>query len=312
MSIDVEFQSEGVTVRGDVYVPEGEGPFPAVVLAGGWCYVKELRQPDYAKEFAANGILALVIDYRCMGASDGVPRQDIDPWAQIEDYRNAISYLETRPDVDTDRIGAWGISYSGGHVLILAAIDPRVKCVVSNVPVVEGFDTMWRAHGSVRLRELQQLVLDDRRTRFATGEGGNLPMSGTFDDPISTWPFIEVFDGFAELKATQAPAHEHFSTIASVEKLLDYSVFPFLRRILDTPTMVIIAEEDDITMWDLELQAFNEIPTPTKRRVILPSTTHMTLYTDVSALELAAKVAADWFGQHLVQGPSAARILAGE
>ena len=88
-------------------------------MAGGWCYVKELRQPQYAAEFVRRGFAALIFDYRYLGASDGEPRQHLDPWKQIEDYRNAISYLETRPDIDSDRVGVWGISYSGGHVLIL-------------------------------------------------------------------------------------------------------------------------------------------------------------------------------------------------
>src|SRR6059036_471516 len=134
VSKEVSFLSGGDTVRGDLYLPPGNGPFPAVVLAGGWCYVKELRQPRYAEAFVAKGIAALVFDYRRLGASDGTPRQRLDPWDQIEDYQNAITFLEERAKVDGDRIGVWGISYSGGHVLILGAVDPRVKAIVSNVP----------------------------------------------------------------------------------------------------------------------------------------------------------------------------------
>ena len=106
-------------------MPEGDGPFPIVVMAGGWCYVKELVQPEYAKVFAGAGIAALVFDYRNFGDSDGDIRQHLDPWAQIEDYRNAISYAETLPGIRRDRIGIWGISYSGGHVLVVGATDPR-------------------------------------------------------------------------------------------------------------------------------------------------------------------------------------------
>ena len=173
----VSFTSAGETVRGDLYLPQGPGPHPVVVMAGGWCYVKELRQPQYAEEFASRGLAALVFDYRRLGVSDGEPRQHIIAWDQIEDYRNAISYLESRDDIDGGRVGAWGISYSGGHVLILGAIDSRVKVVVSNVPVIDGWDNMNRVHGSERMRRLQQLVLDDRRKRFATGEHSYVGMS---------------------------------------------------------------------------------------------------------------------------------------
>ena len=80
------------------------------------------------------GIAALVFDYRNFGDSDGEPRQHLDPWEQIEDYRNALSFAETLKEVQQDRIGIWGISYSGGHVLVVGATDPRVKCIVSNIP----------------------------------------------------------------------------------------------------------------------------------------------------------------------------------
>jgi dienelactone hydrolase len=76
---------------------------------------------------------------RNFGASDGVVRHDIDPWRQIADWRRAISFLESRPDVDPDRIGIWGTSYAGGHVLVLGATDRRIRAVVSQVPTISGY-----------------------------------------------------------------------------------------------------------------------------------------------------------------------------
>lgn len=306
---EVEFLSKGETVRGDLYLPDGEGPFPTIVMAGGWCYVKELRQPQYAEEFVKRGFAALVFDYRRMGASDGSPRQHIEPWDQIEDYKAAITYLEGLEEVDADRIGAWGISYSGGHVLILGAVDPRVKAVVSNVPVIDGYRNMWRVHGTERFRKLKQLVLEDRRKRHATGEFGYMAMSATPqgpDDELVVWPFDEVREVFVELKATQAPRHEHRNTVASVEHLMDYNAAPYAKRLVDVPTMMIVAHEDDITLWDVELDAFGAIPTQKKEVVILPSTSHMTLYSDLTALDYAARAAGRWFSEHLATVPSLA------
>src|SRR5690606_41051296 len=68
-----------------------------------------------------SGFVVLVHDHRNFGESDGVPRQDIDPWAQVADWRRAISYLESHSLVDPQRIGIWGTSFSGGHALVLAA-----------------------------------------------------------------------------------------------------------------------------------------------------------------------------------------------
>src|SRR6266481_3122041 len=89
--------------------------------------------------FVKGGLAVLVYDNRCFGASDGEPRQEIDPILQVRDYQHAISFARTLPEVDKERIGIWGTSYTGGHVLIVAAIDKRVKCVVSQVPVVSGY-----------------------------------------------------------------------------------------------------------------------------------------------------------------------------
>ncbi len=303
MPQDIEFQSDGVTIRGHLYLPEtGNGPYPVVVMAGGWCYVKELVQPDYAKLFAAAGVAALVFDYRCMGDSDGLPRQHLDPSQQIEDYKNAISYVETLDQIDSNRIGIWGISYSGGHVLVVGATDPRVKCIVSNIPVIDGDKTMRLVHGALAFRKLSELIVDERRERLATGEYGYLPMSTlTPCDELSTWPFPEVTEGFAMLKEREAPNHEHRNTIASVDHLLGYDPSPFAPRILNTPTLMTVAENDDITMWQDEIRVYNSIGTAKKRLFIFDETSHMTLYSDKSRLEIAAEQGRDWLVEHLVE-----------
>jgi len=298
---DVEFSSGGETVRGHLYLPEGDGPFPIVVMAGGWCYVKELVQLHYAEAFVRAGCAALVFDYRRLGSSDGSPRQHLDPWDQIEDYRNAISFAETLDMVDAKRIGVWGISYSGGHALVIGAIDPRVRCIVSTIPVVDGLLNMQRVHGAIGFRRLTEAVLEDRRKRFATGEPGYLPMSSPdHATEVVTWPFPEVTEVFLELQRTVAPAHEHRNTVASVELLMNYTVFPYVERIQNTPTLMIVAEGDDITLWEQEIRAFNAIPTAKKRLFVVDETTHMVLYSNRSQLEIAADQGARWFAEHLV------------
>jgi cephalosporin-C deacetylase-like acetyl esterase len=301
MRQDIEFESGGETVRGHLYLPEGAGPHPLVVMAGGWCYVRELVQPVYAQSFCDVGCAALVFDYRRLGASDGAPRQHLDPWDQIEDYRNALSFAETLDSVDAERLGVWGISYSGGHALIVGAIDPRVRCVVSTIPVVDGLANMKRVHGSVGFRRLAEAVIEDRRKRFTTGEYGYIPMSSpNHAEELVTWPFGEVTTVFENLQRTDAPAHEHRNTIASVELLMNYSVFPYLERLLNTPTLMIVAGGDDITLWEAEIEAFNRVPTAKKRLFVVDHTTHMVLYSNRSQLEIAADQGARWLHEHLV------------
>lgn len=301
MRRDIEFRSGTDTVRGWLYTPdEGAGPFPAIVMAGGWCYVKELVQPHFAQRFADAGLAAILFDYRNFGSSDGANRLHIDPNMQIEDYRNAISFGESVDQIRSDRIGVWGLSYSGGHALIVGATDPRVKCISSQIPVVDGYRNLRRIHGTVGFRKFQELLLADRRRRFADGEGGFLPHASP--DPtaeICTWPFPETYETFRELKRVEAPAYENRSTIESAEFLMSYSVHPFLARLLDVPTQVIVAEGDDLTLWDLEIDAYNLIPTVKKRLVVIGDSTHMKLYSDESLRRKAADVATDWFARHL-------------
>jgi len=304
---EVEFTSGGETVRGDLLLPDGDGPFPVVVMAGGWCYVKELRQPQYAQDFVRRGFAALIFDYRRMGASEGQPRQHIEPWDQIEDYKNAITFVSSLPEIDSARIGIWGISYSGGHVLIVGATDPRVKSVVSNVPVIDGYETMWRMHGTVRFRMLKELIAEERLKRTDSGTHSYMPMSGTPtgpDDVLSVWPDDDVKKVFEELQATQAPRHEHRNTIASTERLMEYNAAPYAKHLLNVPVMMIVADGDDITMWDQEIAAFDAIPSSRKELVVLPAISHMTLYSNTTALDYAAAAAGSWFSQTLMELPT--------
>jgi dipeptidyl aminopeptidase/acylaminoacyl peptidase len=291
----IEIRSAGETLSALLYLPDGDGPHPAVVLGGGWCYVKELVQPGYASVFARNGIAALIFDYRYMGGSTGEPRQHIDPWQQIEDYRNAISYVESREDVDADRIGAWGISYSGGHVMILGALDPRVRAVVGVVPTVNGWQNMRLAHGTLGFRRLQAAILDARRKLYETGEQTYIPHQPESEGDLAVWPFPKSKITFRRLKETQAPAYDGRSTVASAELLLAYDVMPYARRLTETPTMLIVAEGDDHTHWDLAADVFDAIPGQRKRWHVVPRSGHLTLYEDQEAVAGVAQAAAAWF-----------------
>src|ERR1700749_445991 len=142
---DVEFDAEGTVLRGWVYPgADATGAAATGVMAHGFSAVKEMYLDSFAGVFAAAGLNALVYDNRNFGASDGEPRQEIDSIAQLRDYRHAITYATTREDVDADRIGIWGSSYSGAHVLVVGAIDRRVKCVVSQVPLISGWENARR------------------------------------------------------------------------------------------------------------------------------------------------------------------------
>jgi pimeloyl-ACP methyl ester carboxylesterase len=182
-----------------------------------------------------------------------------------------------------------------------------VKCIVSQIPVVDGYRNMRRVHGTIGFRAFEQLLLEDRRRRFRTGQDGFLPHAAP--DPnavVSTWPFPETYETFKQLKASEAPAYENRSTIESAELLMSYSIEPYLPRILNIPTLVVVAEGDDLTLWDLEIDTYHKIPTAHKKLVVVGGSTHMTLYSDTSLLTKAAEAATEWFTEHLL-APAAQR-----
>lgn len=117
----------GITLHAWLFRPQGEGPFPAVTVAHGFAGVKYQGLRAYAERFARSGFVVVVHDHRNFALSGGDVRGDIDPWQQIADWRRVISYLEALPYVDPSRIGLWGSSYAGGHALVLAATDRRIK-----------------------------------------------------------------------------------------------------------------------------------------------------------------------------------------
>jgi dipeptidyl aminopeptidase/acylaminoacyl peptidase len=138
---DVRFElDDGVDLSAWLYRPEGgAGPRPAIFMAHGFAGTRWHGVARYAEKFAAAGFVVLLHNHRGFGLSGGEPRHDIDPWRQIEDWRRAVTYLEALLEVDGSRIGIWGSSYAGGHVLVLGATDDRVACVVAQVPTINGY-----------------------------------------------------------------------------------------------------------------------------------------------------------------------------
>ena len=217
MRKDVAFNTEdGITIRAWHYVPEEQrGKVPTIVMAHGFSAVKEMYLDWFAEAFAAAGLASVVFDNRNFGASDGSPRQEVDPWQQVRDYRDAITYAETLKETDPERVGIWGTSYSGGHVLAVGALDRRVKCVVSQVPLVSGPENARRL---IRHASLLGASLGFIMQWWVHARGYPLVISGK---PYFSWPAyipitFELGVLFAALGAVlgmlglnQLPMHHH-------------------------------------------------------------------------------------------------------
>src|SRR5688500_17197906 len=156
----------------------------------------------YAAPLATSGIACLDFENRNFGASDGEPRQQIDPWAQVRDYRDAITFARTLPEIDPKRIGVWGTSYSGGHALVLGAIDRRISCVVAQVPLISGHRNVLRLVRSDMVAGLRGMFEQDRDARFAGASPLLIPVASS--DPLgpAALPTADAWEFFSESAAT--------------------------------------------------------------------------------------------------------------
>src|SRR6202166_2298793 len=167
MKIDVKLPAEGgIELGAWLFLPKGDGSRPAITMAHGFAEVKEHGLERFAQSFAAAGFIVLVHDHRNFGTSGGDLRGDVDPWRQVADWRRAISYLETRPEVDPSRIGLWGTSYAGGHALVLGATDRRLRCIVAQVPTISGYEQGLRRGSPDALPALEHAFDEDERARL--------------------------------------------------------------------------------------------------------------------------------------------------
>ena len=197
--------------------------------------VRHLGQDRSRTLTAAGGLNVVVFDNRCFGASDGEPRLEIDPWAQVRDYRHAITYAGTLPEVDPRRIGIWGSSYSGGHVLVVAAIDRRVRAVVSQVPLVSGHANQ---HALVRadfIAGSREQFDADHLARFRGEPPAMVPVVDK--DPLapSALPTPDSWEWFSETGRTRAPSWRNEVTLRSVEMFTEYEPGSYLPYISPTP-----------------------------------------------------------------------------
>jgi fermentation-respiration switch protein FrsA (DUF1100 family) len=297
MRTDIEFKTEdGITLRGWHYLPHSRpGKVPTIVMAHGFSAVKEMYLDRFAEAFANAGLASLVFDNRNFGASDGEPRQEIDPWRQVRDYRDAITFAETLETTEPERLGIWGSSYSGGHVLVVGAIDRRVKCVVAQVPLISGHANARRLIRSDYIAGLQKMFDGDRRARMQGQPPAMIPVVS--EDPAgpAALPTPDSWSFFTETGRTRAQAWRNEVTLRSIEMFMEYEPGSYISFISPTPLMMIVALGDHLTVSDLAVAGYERALAP-KRLVTLPSG-HFDAY--VAGFDAASRAATEWFTEHL-------------
>src|ERR1700722_17996757 len=292
---DVEFEVEGGDrLRGGLFVPENRAArHPAISMAHGYAGVKEHGLERFARAFTEAGFVVLVHDHRNFGSGDGAIRHDIDPWRQIADWRRAISLLESLPEVYADRIGVWGTSYAGGHVLVLAATDRRIRAVVAQVPTISGYQQGLRRVPPDAVNALECLFDDDERAQFrgepphrqqVVGDDPSVPASYRSRDAISFY-----------LQPLPPGAWMNEVTVRSGRLARMYEPGAWIARVSPTPLLMIVALADYITLTDIQLSAYEQALEP--KKLVTIDGGHFDPY--LGQFNRASTAAVSWFGQHL-------------
>ncbi|MEV7661933.1 alpha/beta hydrolase [Paenarthrobacter sp. NPDC089316] len=296
---DIEFNGEGgVALRGWFYHASSNtgSPAPAIVLTHGVTAVKEMHLDDYAEYFAEAGLNVLVYDHRNFGDSEGTPRQEVDPVLQYRDIRNAITYLTTRPEVDASRIGLWGTSFAGGHALMVAAIDKRVKAVVAQVPFISGSGTLSHFIRPDFVPHTREMFAGDRQHRFTGGEPNMIPVVTPDPSGPALMASTDAYEWFTKTAANRAPNWKNEVTARSLELATEYEPGRYISQISPTPLLMIVATNDGVAPHQFALDAFENAREP--KQLIFSPGGHFDAYTG-PGFDKSAAAARNHFLQHL-------------
>ena len=284
----VAFYSEGIRLAGVLSLPDGPGPHPGVVLCHGFTGIKELILPYYARRFVEAGFATLAFDYRGFGESDG-PRGRLIPQEQVNDIRNAITFLEAQPEVDGSRIGLWGTSFGGAHVPYVAGIDDRVKAAVAQVGFGDGERLFRRKADDAQVGVMQAMLAADRRQRVLTGQGALVDPMQLLSDEDSVTFFNEAVKDLPRLR-TQI-------TMETAERTWEYKPEEVVHRIAPR-ALLRIAVEHDVPCPKEEYEAMYAKAGEPKKLVVLPGLRHYDVYQGPGA-ETTSGLAIEWYRQHL-------------
>jgi uncharacterized protein len=291
---DVEFAAEGgVTLRGWLVIPDGTAPYPAITMAHGFAGVKEHGLERFAQAFAAAGFVVLVHDHRGFGASDGSPRNDIDPWVQIADWRRAISFLESQSFVAPERIGLWGTSYAGGHAIVLGATDRRSRAVVAQVPTISGYQQSLRRVAPDQVPALEAAFADDERQRFQGAPAATQAVVSADPSVPAAYRAPDAVE-FYNQPVPEGVWHNAV-TLRSTRAARMYEPGTWAARVSPTPLLMIVGLHDTITLADLALGAYEAALQP--KKLVTIDGGHFDPYLAHFAEASGAAIA--WFTEHL-------------
>ena len=288
MADDLTFVSEGATLRGRFYPASASGQRPVVVMAHGFSAVAAQLEPQ-ARAFAAAGFHVFAYDHAGFGASDGEPRQEVDPARQLRGYRDAVGFVRTLPAVHPARVALWGSSFSGGHVLQAAALDPRVSCVISQAPFISGSALLALREDH---DEFVSALFAERESRQAGAPATMIPVTAP-DGGVAALPGD---DGHAYFARTGGATWRNEVTLSSFEAVRGYEPGWWIAQVAPRPLLMIVATDDTVTPTAHAEAAFARAGEP--RKLIHVPGGHFDVYQGAGCDQAVGETIA-WLRRHL-------------
>lgn len=294
--IDHEFAGFGGTrLSGLLYLPEAAADVPGVVMAHGFSAVKEMGLVPFAEALCERGIAVLLYDHRNLGTSDGEPRQEINPWAQMRDYRYALDELGSHPLVDAERLAVWGSSFSGGEVIIVGAVDPRVRAVVANVP----FAGMSLEYGDTA-ETFAAIAAELDGPGELAGPGGDVigPMTvvNEGDDEGAFLGQPESSEWFLAMGPPTGTWSNEVTLRHAFGSEPPFDPGACIDHLDGTPLLMIVADQDRVAAAEVALAAYGRASDP--KQLVVVEGHHFTPYSG-AASAMVAEATCDFLAEHL-------------
>lgn len=299
---NVHFESDGLVLAGHLYRPPdaaaGERT-PALVMAGPMTSVKEETVPHYAAPLAEAGYTVLAFDNRNFGESAGEPRQHLDTAEQVEDLKNAVSFLLTREDVDADRLGLACVCMGAGYALAVASMDLRVKALAIVAGAYNITDTYRDFLGEQGFAGYLETLNTARRQQYESGELQYMPaIAGPPDYAPSAMPVEEAYEYYSRAYSTEAPNWENRLTVASMEHIVGWNVLERAHLVAPRPLLVIHGTTDVLLPPRYAQEVYDRAGEP-KQLHWIETSNHVELYDQAPFVPEAIDTLVEWLGVQL-------------
>jgi uncharacterized protein len=292
---NVEYFSEGVRVRGLLRLPDTlpDAPLPALVQGPGWLGLADAQTyVPWHEGFTANGYAVLAFDYRGFGQSEG-ERGWVRPELQLQDWLSAITYLETRPEINRRRIGTFGIGGTGGGNAIMAAgVDKRVRCVVGQSVVADGRDWLHRMRREYEWVDYLRRVEEDRRRWVLEGTGEKV---NPREDLMVETPERRQTGHKLDVDAKM----EREFYLHSADLIMRYRPIDVVDKIAPRALLITAVEDDVVTPEDHAVALYEKAGAP-KKLILQRETSHYRSYKENYSVLMQQIL--DWCDRYLKYG----------